>query len=260
MNKLTFLGHARPLIVDMIMERRPVDVEGHLRTGIQEGADAFGLQMEQLMPEHRDEKTLRELFSYLADRPLYLTNYRGGFNQGRLSDEQRMDELKMAIACGATLVDLTTDTFAPSPFEVTYDAKAVDRQRRIIDEFHALGAEVLMSSHVLEFRTPEEVLAIALEQQRRGADIAKIVTFSGNEKELESNFAAISLLKRELSAPFLFLSNGPYCKKHRVLGPYFGSCMWLCVDAYTELSSRNQPLLRSMVAAVRNIDCAPNRI
>ena len=260
MNKLSFLEQPRPLLVDMIMERRPLEIEGHIRTGIQEGADAFGLHMEELMPEYRNEKTLRDVFACLSDRPLYLTNYRSGYNRDRLDDAQRMDELKMAIRCGATLVDLTADTFAPTPFELTRDPTAVDCQRRVIDEFHDLGGEVLMSSHVLEFRRPEEVLEIALEQQRRGADIAKIVTFSGSEGELESNFDALRLLRHELSIPFLFLSNGPFCRMHRTLGPYFGSCMWLCVDAYTELSSRNQPLLRSMVAVVRNLDYKANRI
>ncbi len=260
MSKPSFLGATSPFLVDMIMARRPVEIEGHIRTGIQEGADAFGLQMEELMPEYRNEKALRSLFSYLADRPLYLTNYRSGCNQDRLDDGQRMDELKVAIRCGATLVDLTADTFAPASFELTRDAAAIDRQRKVIDEFHDLGGEVLMSSHVLEFRRPEEVLEIALEQQRRGADIVKIVTFSGSEGELESNFDALRLLRHELSVPFLFLSNGPFCRLHRTLGPYFGSCMWLCVDEYTELSSRNQPLLRSMAAVVRNLDHKPNRV
>ena len=261
MKKRSFLNFDRPPLVDMIIEERAVDIESHIRTGMSDGADAFGIHMEWLKPEFRNEQTLKGLFSYLAGKPLYLTDYRSGLNEGgRLTDEQRIEELKMAVGCGATLIDLTADMFAPDPFEFTKDPTAVDRQRKAIDEFHALGAEVLMSSHIMQYRSAEEVLEIALEQQRRGADIAKIVTYSGSEEELFANFDTTRLLKRELKIPFLFLTNGPYCKLHRTLGPYWGVCMWLCVDAYTEHSSRLQPLLRSLVSVVRNFDANPNLI
>ena len=256
MKKPTFLDFDRPLITDMIIEEKPADIENHLCAGEQEGADAFGIEIEWLRREYRTEEVFRNMFQYLSGKPLYVTNYRNGFNEG-MSEEARMDELKLALKCGATLVDLTGDTFAPTKYELTRDPAAVDRQRKLIDEFHALGGEVLMSTHVLEYRSPEEVLDIALEQQKRGVDIAKIVTFSGNEEEMYANMDTVRLLKRELKIPFLFLSGGPYCRMHRVLGPYYGVCMWLCVDAYTEHSSRTQPLLRSLVQIVRNVDLSP---
>lgn len=111
------------------------------------------------------------------------------------------------------MVDVPGDLFAPDPFELTRDARAIERQRRTIDEFHALGVEVVMSSHVCKFLPEAEVVELALEHQRRGADIAKFVTYSGSEAELDANFQTIRALKREPRVPFLFLSNGPYCKK-----------------------------------------------
>ena len=47
---------------------------------------------------------------------------------------------------------------------------------KLIDDLHERGAEVLMSSHILKYTPAERVLEIALEHQRRGADICKIVT------------------------------------------------------------------------------------
>ena len=44
-----------------------------------------------------------------------------------------------------------------------------------------------MSSHVLKFIKTDEVLEIAREQRRRGADIAKIVTAADTESELLEN-------------------------------------------------------------------------
>lgn len=156
------------------------------------------------------------------------------------------------------MVDVPGDLFAPDPFELTRDARAIERQRRTIDEFHALGVEVIMSSHVCKFLPEAEVVELALEHQRRGADIAKFVTYSGSEAELDANFQTIRALKRELKIPFLFLSNGPYCKKHRMLGPWFGVCMWLCTDTYAGQAFPDQPLLRSMAEVVRNCDLMPN--
>lgn len=253
-----FAPRRRPPIVDMIIEERPLDVERRIRSGIQHGADAFGIQMEWLKPEFRSEASLREIFAYLADSPLYITNYRGGWNE-KMSDEARMDELKTAVRAGARLVDFTADLFAPDKYEFARDASAADRQRRLADEFHSLGAQVLISSHVMEFRPCDEVVEIALEQQRRGADVAKIVTNSDTEDELWANLETTRVLKRELKIPFLFLSNGPWCKLHRMVGPYLGCCMWLCVDCYGEHSSLNQPTLGAVRAVVDSFDAAPFR-
>ena len=108
--------------------------------------------------------------------------------------------------------------------------------------------------------TPEEeVLAVALEQQSRGADVVKFVTWSDSEEELMQNLAAIRTLKRELKVPFLFLSGGRYCRLHRAIGPYLGVCCWLCVERYDTFSSREQPLLRAMHTVVENLDLTAPR-
>jgi 3-dehydroquinate dehydratase len=86
------------------------------------------------------------------------------------------------------------------------------------------------------------VLEIALEHQRRGADISKIVVDAGNtEQELE-NLKMINMLKEKLDIPFLFLSGGE-CKILRRIGGEIGSCMYLCVYEYDSFSTLTQPLL-----------------
>ena len=107
-----------------------------------------------------------------------------------------------------------------------------------------------MSSHTYAFRSAERVLEIALEQQKRGADIVKIVTGADSMEQQLENLRITELLKRELKIPFLFLSVGE-CRLHRRIGPMLGSCMWLCVQEHDELSTPAQPLLRN-VKAIRD--------
>ena len=255
--KPTFLGHNRPLLVDMIIVDNPTQAVNNIRNAIFDGAEAFGMQMERLRPEYRTEDILKKLTAYMGERPFYLTNYRGAYNK-EMTEQARMDELMLGIKCGATLVDLTGDTFDPTPGEMTYNKAAIEKQKAQIEKFHEAGAEVLMSSHIFKYMEPERVVELALAQQERGVDIAKFVTGTETEEQLWSNLNTIKLLKEELKIPFLFLSNGPWCKMHRVLGPYFGVCMWLCVQEYDALSSRDQPLLRSMKQIVDNFDYKPN--
>jgi 3-dehydroquinate dehydratase len=108
-----------------------------------------------------------------------------------------------------------------------------------------------MSSHVRKFITAERVLEIALEHQRRGADISKIVTGASNVAEEIENLRIINLLKENLKIPFLFLSGGE-CHIMRRIGGAFGCCMYLCVCEYDELATKTQPLL-SDVKAIRDI-------
>ena len=86
---------------------------------------------------------------------------------------------------------------------------------------------------------------MALEQKRRGADIIKIVTGAETMEQQIENLRITDLLKRELGAPFLFLSGGE-CKLHRRLGIHLGCCMSLCVYEHDALSTATQPLLSTM--------------
>lgn len=144
---------------------------------------------------------------------------------------------------GGTLGDIMGDTFDKCSNELTKNPTAVDRQKRLIDEIHSMGKEVLMSSHLYRFAEAEEILEIAYEQQKRGADIAKIVTSADCEEEEAENIRITSLLKKELNIPFLFLSGGSHCKIHRLVSPMLGSCMSLCVWQYDELATKSQPPL-----------------
>lgn len=256
MMKQSFLNHDKPIITTMIQAENPMDAICTARNAVYDGTDAFGFQICRLNPKYRSREQLKQIYSAMGPRPIYITNYRSGFNEGQ-TDEECMEGLLRGLEAGATLADVMGDTFNPSPMEITYDAAAVDKQKRLIDKIHGMGKEVLMSSHIYKFTEAEKVLEIAYAHQSRGADIVKIVTGAGNEEEEIENLRITNLLKKELDVPFLFLSAGTHYKLHRMVGPMLGCVMYLCVQQYDALATKSQPILRSVRGMLDTMDYVP---
>lgn len=204
--KRTFLKSEKPLLTTMVQAKNPARIKELIDKATPLGADAFGMQFEQMNLEFRNKETYKELFSY-TDKPIYVTNYRWIENKGK-SDELLAEELLELADCGATLCDVIGDLYDIQSDEVAVSEKAIAKQMKLIDKLHEKGAEVLMSSHVLKFTPAERVLEIALEHQRRGADIAKIVTGAETMEEQLENLKTANLLKENLKIPFLFLCGG----------------------------------------------------
>lgn len=244
--KKSFLHSNTPFIMEMPQASTAKQAELKIRNAIAEGATAIGFQMNLFEKQYRTEETLSSIFAAAEDKPIYFTNYRGELNKG-MSDEELMDGLLFGLECGATLVDVMGDTFCPAPEEMTTDEKAIKKQMEFIDEVHKRGGEVLMSSHIKKFRPVERVLEVALEQQRRGADIVKIVTGADTPEEELKNLEICNELKKELRIPFLFLSAGKYNYLHRTIGPALGVCMWLCFREYDETTYAGPPLLSNVL-------------
>lgn len=246
MKKPTFLEYEKPLLTVMVQAETPDRIKELIDASVPEGAEAFGMQFCKMKSEYRNEEIYRSLFDYAKGLPVYVTNYRHSFNKGKTDDELSAELITLA-KCGAALVDVMGDLFAPCDGEFTTDREAVSKQKRLIDELHACGAEVLMSSHIMKFTPAERVLEIALEQQGRGADICKIVTGAESTEQQIENLRIINLLKEKLDIPFLFLSAGE-SRILRRIGGALGCCMYLCVHEYDKLATKAQPLLCDMIA------------
>lgn len=240
----SFVHAAKPLLTVMLQCETPETAIGRIRNSLCLGADAFGLQIEAMKPEYHNPETYQRIFAEMKGRPVYVTNYRSRFNQGK-SDEELAQGLLTLAESGKVLCDVIGDFFDRQPDELAVDKTAIKKQMELIGQLHERGAEVLMSSHVMKFTPAERVLEIALEQKRRGADVIKIVTGADNMDQQLENLKITNLLKEELGAPFLFLSGGE-CKLHRRLGIHLGCCMCLCVYEHDALSTPAQPLLGTM--------------
>ena len=252
-HKPTFLHQNKPMITCMVQATNPDELIRLVRTAAFDGADAYGFQCEQLERQYQNEESIRKIFDTMSSRPIYATNYRIAFNQGK-TDEELAQGYLWLCDMGATLIDVIGDLYCPTQYEITKDPEAIKKQKELIEQIHAKGCEVLMSSHTLTFMSTEEVLAIAKEHQARGADISKIVTAANSEEEELENLKTATVLRRELDIPFLFLSGGTHNHLHRAFGPYFGSCMWLTVPLYDQCATTSQPLLRSIRAIANSFD------
>lgn len=241
---MVFFDNEKAALTVMVQAKTPERIKELIDKSIPQGAEAFGMQFEQLEEKYKTEAVYRDLFSYAKDIPTYATNYRNGLNEGKTDDELAEEMLKIADY-GAELCDVMGDYFDRQPDEVAVDEKAIEKQMKFIEKLHEKGAKVLMSSHVLKFTPAERVLEIAKEHQRRGADICKIVTGASNTAEQVENLKMITMLKENLDIPFLYLCTDK-CGLLRRVGGELGCCMYLCVYEYDELATPVQPLLSDM--------------
>ena len=252
MNKRTFFDNEKATLTCMVQGDNPGRIKELMKKSVPQGAEAFGIQFEQMNSEYRNAEVYKELFACAEDKPTYVTNYRYNKNEGK-SDEQLAEELLELADCGADLCDMMGDYFDRQPDEITYNETAVAKQKNLIDKLHKRGARVLISSHIMKFTPADEVLKIALAHQSRGADISKIVVGAENTVQQLENLKMINMLKEKLDVPFLFLSGGE-CKILRRIGGELGCCMYLCVYEYDNFATPLQPLLKKVKAIRDNMD------
>lgn len=223
----SFLNSDRPLITVIFYARTPGQALETILPSLPY-CDAYCWQMDFLEGKYRTRENIGMILSAMGDHPCYVTDYmRGNACPGMTYDDIER-ELLLALDCGAKLIDVTGDMYDAQPFELSFDRKAVSKQKELIAEIHRRGGEALMSSHVLQYRTAEQVHAIACAHAERGADIAKIVTAADDREQLGENFRTAVFLNEKLPVKALFLCGGAFCRLHRRIAPLLGSPVYLC--------------------------------
>lgn len=244
-----FLNSKKSLLTVMLQCKNPETAIGRIRNANACGAEAFGLQAECLKKEFQNGETYKRIFSEAENKPVYVTNYRYDENNGK-TDEELSEEILKLADFGADICDVMGDLFDIQPDQMAVDKTAIQKQEELIRKLHEKGKLVLISSHIFKFLPFDKVLKTAIEQRRRGADIAKIVTAADTEEEEIENLRTTLRLKEKLDFPFLFLSIGT-CSLHRRLGGRLGNSMTLCVYEHDAYSTPKQPLLK-IAKAVRD--------
>lgn len=248
----SFLKYDKAKLTAMVQARDFERAKELINKSVAGGADAVGIQFEKLNDEYQNKETYEKLIALAKDKPVYATYYRNRVEKELKSDEQLGKELLKIAECGATLCDVIGDLYDKQPDELAVSEEAVKKQMQLIEELHKKGAEVLMSSHTFVFTPVERVLEIALEHQKRGADICKIVTGADSEEQQLENIKIINVLKQNLKIPFLFICVGE-SRILRKIGGTLGNCMTLCVYEHDELSTPEQPLLKNVIAIRDNL-------
>ena len=244
MKKATFLEYDKPRLCAMVQDSNPDDMICTICNSLYDGAEAFGIQLENLEHQYRNEECLKRIFSFCRGLPIYITSYRGANNAG-FTDEQCAELLLLGVKCGATIADIMGDMFCREEHELTMDAEAIKKQKALADKIHSLGGEVLFSSHLHGYYDEEECMRIAREQKARGADVVKIVNFSRTEEEMLENIKICAHLK-SVCDHYLYLANGEYSRLERQICGSLGCCMYLAVQDYRRNSSKEQPSLASL--------------
>ena len=228
----------------MVQDSNPDDMICTICNSLYDGAEAFGIQLENLEHKYRNEETLKRIFSACRGLPIYITSYRN-HKSADLSDDECAELLLLGIKSGATIADIMGDMFCREEHELTMDEAAIKKQKELADKIHALGGEVLFSSHLHGYYDEAECLRIAREQKARGADVVKIVNFSRTEEEMLENIKICAHLK-SVCDHYLYLANGEYSRLERQICGSLGCCMYLAVQDYKPFSSKEQPRLRSL--------------
>ena len=239
-----------PLTV-MIQEKTPDKIIEIVENTKNNGAEAFCLLINDMEEKYRKRQIFCEIFDAMGDCPAYIANYTWGTNADK-DDEYCIEQALIALESGASLFDVPGDCFCKSKYEITYDCKAIEKQKSLIDYIHSLGKEVIMSSHTKSFLLADEVVHIAQAHRERKADISKIVTSADTYDELIENYKISVMLKQKFNRPHLFLCNGKECKMHRLLSPILGSCINLCLPG--EDLTKSQPSLKKMVGFIKNFE------
>lgn len=248
----------RPLFASMIMDTNPDDCIVRFRKSAYDGADIYAVHLEYMDKKYHNCKDLKRIFDFAADRFVYTMYYRTNKNT-HVSEEEHVRVQLEAARAGASMVDVMADIYNPSPKQLAMDQATITMQRRMIDQFHSLNCEVMLSSHTWCFMTAEETLEHCDQLVRRGADLVKIAMCAFTEDQMEEVYHTTRMMKKELAVPFLHVCMGQYGKLHRIIAPTLGSCMILCVQDYLPIANKEQPLLRCARTVYANLDWKPGR-
>lgn len=248
--KKTFLNQPRPVITSLFSGETPQELIARAANSEFDGAGGIAIELHELRPEFRNRDALRTIVE-AVNLPFMFCFYRKDKWENR-DDEARQELLLSAADAGAAMIDVMGDLYDPSPLELTRNPAAIEKQKRTIEAIHAKGADVVISSHMAEFRTTEQVVEHLKVAEQRGADVVKLVQTANSERELETALCTTLALRRELRTPFVHLCNGKFARPHRFFGGALGSAIVFAAQRFDTLVG-SQPTITALKAVLDNL-------
>lgn len=251
-------------IISSIRQRKLEDALFDIKDSEEQGADGFLLHVELLDEEFRNIESIKKIIDSTT-LPLMVLNYRKE-KDVTIEDDIRLNEFKLeCVKNGAAAVDIPANTFdfdsqksligsnvsfeKENPLEISLDKEVVERQKRLIEDIHKFGGEVLMSAHIKTWLNKEQTFELAQIMADRGADIIKIINWCKSVDNIPEMLQTSLELKRTLGKQVLYQPNDCYGKLLRKIMWMFGSTMILCHNRYTGVSLRNKPLISDVKKA-----------
>ena len=258
-----------PAIAGVVREKTVRAAIAQIKNCVYDGADMIDLHMSCL--DNSDVESLQKIISS-TKLPVLALNYNNTYDWGYagLSEEEREQSFLRAVEAGAAGVDIQGYTFhKPSqkgfcgedkysftkgnPKEVVTDEAVIEKQCRLIERVHDMGAEVLLSCHPGIPMNCEQVVELAHFLEKRSPDIIKIVTRAENQEDLAESFKTMVALKREIKTPVSYHAAGAAGMLSRIINPALGGQIAFCVSGYTESSTMEQLDLKTARSAVENM-------
>ncbi len=252
----SFLKQPPPVITGIMGGQTPQELIAESKNAEFDGARGIAISLADLKQEFRNSQALKGIIE-AVNLPFMFFFYRDE-KWPASTDDARQELLLAAADAGASMIDVMGDLYDPSPMEITRSPAAVDKQKRLIDQIHDRGAEVVISSHMSCPRTTEQVIEHMRALESRGPEVVKIVTTVDTEEEFAEAIQTTIALKRELKTPFIHLCNGRFSRPHRFLGPALGVSIAFAVHRYEPRYGMTQPTIRAMKAVLDNLHWSIN--
>ncbi len=248
MKRLFPLDNAHTLISLLFSPRSVEEAVAEAQSAARDGAEAVAIELLMFPEVLRTKENFKTIIDS-ADLPFMFLDYRN--DHFHLSDEKRMEYLFLAAEAGAGMIDVVGDLFAPAPDERAVDPAAIGKQKKVISELHAMGSQVIISSHPQHYMTTAEVRAQLEDFSARGADVVKLVARADTDQQYRESLATSMSLFRDFPTPFVYLCSGKFSRLQRLTSLPLGGAITFAVHAHYDFAPYDQPKIRDFVA-VRN--------
>ena len=272
--RMSFVKVSEPMLASVVRERTVRDACAAIKNSEYSGATGIDLHLSCLDSEFQNVECIKNIVE-VSSLPILALHYSQDYeyNNFETDEESRIELLLKAVEAGVSAIDIqgytydlpSKNEFRPkgrnlnysfaevNPKEVVVDEKIIDKQCALIDKIHALGAEVLLSTHPGVVMNCDQIVELALFIEKRKPDIIKIVTPCTNEEELIESFKTILMLKKEVKTPVTFHCSGKEGKLSRIINPILGGHMAFCIERYTASSAYEQLNLKTAASVFNGL-------